>query len=270
MTVLSIGYDEGLEVTDLSVRYGGHRAVDHVSLAAPLARLTGLIGPNGAGKTTLFNTCSGLLTPSGGEVCLFGEEVTRLPAVGRARRGLGRTFQKMQLFNSFSVRDNVQLGREAQFAASNPLRQLVGRPAERVLLRGVTDEAIELCGLGDVAGERAGALSTGQRRLTELARVIAGGYRVLLLDEPSSGLDPVETAAFARIVRRLVDERRVGILLVEHDMALVSAVCDYLYVIDFGRLIFEGAAPEVLHSPVVRAAYLGDEAGLDMVETKEY
>jgi ABC-type branched-subunit amino acid transport system ATPase component len=118
-----------------------------------------------------------------------------------------------------------------------------------------------LCGLGGVADQRAGVLSTGQRRLTELARAIAGGYRVLLLDEPSSGLDPAETEAFGRILRRLVDERHVGILLVEHDMALVTTVCDDVYVIDFGCLIFAGTPADAMRSPVVRAAYLGDEPG---------
>ena len=256
----------GLEVRDLSVRYGGNVAVAGVSLSAPMGRLTGLIGPNGAGKTTTFNACSGLLRPATGHVLLDGHDVTRLGPARRARRGLGRTFQRMELFTSMTVAENVALGREAGLGGSNPLRQFVASRQQRSSIRTATNEALELCGIGDLAGEPVEILSTGQRRLVELARVMAGGFRMLLLDEVSSGLDHAESEHLGTILRKLVDERGVGILLVEHDMVLVMAVCDYLYVLDFGKPIFEGSPAEVQASPIVRAAYLGSEEGLEAAE----
>ena len=253
----------GLEVRDLTVRYGGHLAVDGVTLSAPVGRLTGLIGPNGAGKTTIFNACSGLLRPSGGQVLLFDEDVTRRSSAARARRGLGRTFQRMELFNSMTVIENIALGREAGLAGSNPLRQLTGSRKERQSVGRAVDEALEICGLTDLGRRPAGALSTGQRRLVELARAYAGDYRMLLLDEPSSGLDRAESERFGEILRRIVAERGIGILLVEHDMALVMNICEYLFVLDFGCLIFEGTPAETRSSALVRSAYLGeDEAEL--------
>jgi ABC-type branched-subunit amino acid transport system ATPase component len=252
--------EPGLDIVGLTVRFGGHVAVDDVSLSAPLARLTGLIGPNGAGKTTIFNACSGLKQPTHGQILLFGADATALAPAARAQRGLGRTFQRMELFGSMTVAENVALGREAGLARSHPWRQLVCTGGERSLLRAVTEEAMEISGITAIAGQAARALSTGQRRLVELARAIAGGYRMLLLDEPSSGLDATETIEFGRILRRLIEQKDVGILLVEHDMSLVMSVCDHLYVLDFGCLIFEGTPAETMASPAVRAAYLGSQA----------
>ena len=155
----------GLTVEDLTIRYGGNVAVADLSLTAPLGRVTGLIGPNGAGKTTTFNACSGLLRPSAGRVSLFGTDVTNLAPPARARLGLGRTFQRMELFDSLTVAQNVRLGREAAMAGRNPLRQLISTAADRRAIAGAVTEAIELCGIGELAGLRAGSLSTGQRRL---------------------------------------------------------------------------------------------------------
>src|SRR3989440_5091405 len=155
----------GLEVRSLSVRYGGHLAVDGVDLTAPVGRLTGLIGPNGAGKTTIFNACSGLLRPSDGRVLLFGEDVTRRSPAARARRGLGRTFQRMELFGSMTVAENITVGREAGLAGSNPLRQLTGGRRGRRPGEAAAEGALEGCGIGDLADRPARALSTGQRRL---------------------------------------------------------------------------------------------------------
>jgi ABC-type branched-subunit amino acid transport system ATPase component len=247
----------GLDIVDLSVRYEGHLAVNGVSLSAPMGRLTGLIGPNGAGKTTIFNACGGLLRPSGGRVVLFGTDVTRLSAAARARRGLGRTFQRMELFTSMTVAENVALGPEARLAGSNPLWQQISTRRQRARVRTATEEALEVCDIGELADSTVERLPTGQRRLVELARVHAGGYQLLLLDEPSSGLDPAESRHLGAILRDLVSGRGAGILLVEHDMALAMSICDYLYVLDFGRLIFEGTPEAAQASPVVRAAYLG-------------
>jgi ABC-type branched-subunit amino acid transport system ATPase component len=254
----------GLEIADLTVRYGGQLAVDMVTLSAPLGCLTGLIGPNGAGKTTTFNACSGLLRPNTGRVVLFGRDVTRLGPAARARRGLGRTFQRMELFTSMTVAENVALAREARFAGSNPVWQQISSPRQRATVRAATKDALEVCGITNLAGETVGVLSTGQRRLVELARVCAGGFKMLLLDEPSSGLDHAESERFGAILRSLVEGQGIGILLVEHDMPLVMSVCDYLYVLDFGEMIFQGTPAETQASPIVRAAYLGAEEVVEM------
>ncbi|GAA0634537.1 hypothetical protein GCM10009547_43240 [Sporichthya brevicatena] len=257
---------EGLEARNLVMRFGGLVAVDGMSLQAPRGRLTGLIGPNGAGKTTTFNMCSGLARPTSGTVLFDGSDVTHEPPHARALRGLGRTFQRMELFDSLTVRENLDLGREAGLAGGSPWRLVVSRPRDAADIRRRTERAAEVCGIVDLLDRVPADLSTGQRRLVELARVVAGEFSVLLLDEPSSGLDGRETTEFGAILRRLIVERSLGILLVEHDMALVMSVCDYLYVLDFGRPIFEGTPAEVAASDVVRAAYLGADGAADALE----
>ena len=247
----------GLVVSEVTVRYGGHTAVDRVNLTAPPGRITGLIGPNGAGKTSLFNACSGLVPVAGGSVELDGHDLTHVPPAVRAQRGLGRTYQRMELFDSLTVRENVALAHEAGLAGSNPLRHLLPRPGDRAEVDERVDAALVQCGIEDLAGQKAGNLTTGQGRLLELARVLAADFRILLLDEPSSGLDTGETERFGQVLREVIADRGLGILIVEHDMALVMALCDYIYVLDFGALIFEGSPADVLGSPAVRAAYLG-------------
>lgn len=252
--------DTGLQVSDLTVRFGGNVAVDHASFAAPIRQVTGLIGPNGAGKTTAFNACSGLLRPSSGQVRLSDNDITGRSPAARAQLGLGRTFQATDLFDALTVEQNIALGREARLARSNPVKQLVASRSERTAVRQATEEVLELCGLGDLRSEPAGSLSTGERRLVDLGRVLAGGFSMLLLDEPSSGLDTAETEWFGEIVAGVVVERGCGVLLVEHDMALVMGICAYLFVLDFGKMIYEGTPEQVRASDVVRAAYLGSEA----------
>jgi ABC-type branched-subunit amino acid transport system ATPase component/branched-subunit amino acid ABC-type transport system permease component len=248
---------KGLAVRDLSVRFGGVKAVDGVDLMAPTGVITGLVGPNGAGKTTTFNACSGLNRPSSGQVFLHGVDVSRESPAQRARQGLGRTFQRPELFNSLTVRENVAIGREAAIAGANPLAQVFGSRQAGRLVSSATDAALALTGTSRIADTQVGVLPIGQRRLVELARVLAGPFDLLLLDEPSSGLDHRETEAFGRVLRAVVLERQYGILLVEHDMTLVREVCDYVYVLDFGSLIFEGTPEEMHESDQVRAAYLG-------------
>jgi ABC-type branched-subunit amino acid transport system ATPase component/branched-subunit amino acid ABC-type transport system permease component len=264
--------EEGLEVSDLFVKFGGVTAVNHVDMFARHGRITGLIGPNGAGKTTTFNACSGLLRPTAGRVALYGRDVSHLSAAARGRAGLGRTFQRMELFNSLTVLENVGLGSEAALAGARPDRQIRASRAERRQTARASATAIEITGIGDIAKMQVGLLSTGQRRLVELARCLAGSYEMLLLDEPSSGLNPQETAQFGEVLRRVVRERNVGLLLVEHDMSLVMTLCDYIYVLDFGNLLFEGTSAEVRNSDVVREAYLGStelEADLPTPSTVE-
>lgn len=247
----------GLEVQGLRITYGGIVAVDQVTLRAPIGQITGLIGPNGAGKTTTFDACSGLVRPHAGAILLDGRDITQLNIARRGQLGLGRTFQVMQLGDSLSVAENVALGAEAAVAGSSVRGQLVARRSERKRALADVAEALALCGISELADVPAGALSTGERRLVELARCVAGKFHVLLLDEPSSGLDAVETARFAATLRRLVEERGCGVLLVEHDMSLVLSVSQHVYVLDFGKLLFQGTPPELVESAIVRKAYLG-------------
>jgi ABC-type branched-subunit amino acid transport system ATPase component/branched-subunit amino acid ABC-type transport system permease component len=250
---------DGLDLAHVTVRFGGHVAVNDVSLDAPLGRITGLIGPNGAGKTTLFNVASGLVRSAGGTLRLHGADMAGLDPAARARHGLGRTFQKMELFDSLTAWENVSLGREAGQAGRRPWRHVAENRSDRYGRGAAVEHAMALAGIAELAHRPVAALSTGQRRLVELARCLGGDFDVLLLDEPSSGLDGAETERFGEILTRVVAERGVGILLVEHDMALVMNVCDYVHVLDFGTKIFEGTTAEVSSSDEVRAAYLGTE-----------
>jgi ABC-type branched-subunit amino acid transport system ATPase component len=260
---VSLGSDaarvDGLVVEDLVVRFGGLTAVAGVSLRVEPGRTVGLIGPNGAGKTTTFNACSGLVRPAAGRITLFGQDVSRHDPASRARAGLGRTFQRMELYDRLTVRDNVAMGLEAKLAGSRIFGAFMSTAAERRQVADAADRALERCGIVHLASRRAGALASGQRRLVELARALAGDFRILLLDEPSSGLDPGETNAFADVLGAVVQDDGLGLLLVEHDMSLVRAVCEYTYVLDFGQLVHEGPTSDALASPIVRAAYLGEE-----------
>jgi ABC-type branched-subunit amino acid transport system ATPase component/branched-subunit amino acid ABC-type transport system permease component len=251
------GGERGLEVSDLTVRYGGSLAVADLTLVAPIGQITGLIGPNGAGKTTTFNAISGLVRPATGTVRLKSSDITRLDVSGRARRGVGRTFQTMQLADALTVADNVMLGYEAGQAGRSIRRHLWGGRADRNAAMSAVSQAMELCGIGALAEQQAGALSTGQRRLVELARCLAVRFDVLLLDEPSAGLDVAETARLGDLLLEVAASRGCGMLLVEHDMSLVLRVCTNIYVLDFGELICTGTPDEIRRSAVVKAAYLG-------------
>ncbi|MGH8973495.1 MAG: ATP-binding cassette domain-containing protein [Acidimicrobiia bacterium] len=253
------GGEAGLVARDIVVRFGGVVALDGFSLAVPPGRITGLIGPNGAGKTTMFNVCSGFQRPDQGDVLLDGVDVTREPPPTRARRGLARTFQQLSLFGSMTVRQNVALAAESREVSANPLSQLgvLSSRRRRAEVDGVVDELLELTGLSVVADRSAHALSTGQARLVELARALARKPGLLLLDEPASGLDPSESEAFGELLVGLVAEWGLGVLLVEHDMALALSVCEWIYVLEFGRPLVDGPAGFVADSPEVRAAYLG-------------
>ena len=250
----------GLAIADLSVRFGGLRAVDEATLSAPIGRITGLIGPNGAGKTTTFNAISGINRNHTGSITFHGEDIRRNPPPVRARRGLGRTFQRAELGDSLTVFDNVLLGAESGMAGTRVFGQLRAPRAEQLESVAAAHDALSRCGITHLANLQAGALSTGERRLVELARCLAGRFDLLLLDEPSSGLDRDETERFGQVLRSIVGERGCGILLVEHDMSLVMGICDYIYVLDFGRMIFEGTPTEVANSIEVRVAYLGTDS----------
>lgn len=253
---------DGLSVNGVVVRFGGLFALSGVSVQAPLGRITGLIGPNGAGKTTLFNVCCGFQVADEGTVALGGADISGLSPAGRSRLGLGRTFQRMELFSSLTVRENVELAAEAAHIGDDPLTQLGllgggGKTSKET--REIAAELLNETGLSPLADRLTGEISTGQGRLVELARALARGPRVLLLDEPSSGLDATESHEFAQLLVRLTRDRDLGILMVEHDMSVVLTICDWIYVLDFGRPLMNGAAAEVRASVEVRAAYLGEQ-----------
>ncbi|WP_329474796.1 ATP-binding cassette domain-containing protein [Kribbella sp. NBC_01484] len=249
--------DPGIEVVNVGIRFGGLIAVEALSLDAPAGKITGVIGPNGAGKTSTFDACSGFNRKITGRIRLFGEDVTRYGPAARARRRLGRTFQTSELCDSLTVLENIAMGYEAGRGGINPLRQLLAKPDTAKMTRDRALWALHLCGLADLATVNASDLSTGQRRLVELARCLAGDFEFLLLDEPSAGLDADETEKFGSILLEIVRETGLGILLIEHDMSLVMRVCSRIYVMDSGKLIFEGMPSAVADSEVVRVAYLG-------------
>ncbi|MBA2281961.1 MAG: ABC transporter ATP-binding protein [Acidimicrobiia bacterium] len=241
----------------MSVRFGGLLAVDAASIEVDRGEIVGLIGPNGAGKTTIFAALWGLLPLASGSVMLDGHDVTSWSPARRARSGLARTFQRLELFGSMTVRENLRYGTEARALGERPWRLLGGGRHQDLDL---AEEILDLLELGPVADRSAGELPVGIGRLIEFGRALASRPNLLLLDEPSSGLDPAETVAFVGQIRRAVERFGCGVLLIEHDMSLVIGVCERLQVIDFGRLVSEGPTAEVVVDPRVQAAYLGSEA----------
>ncbi len=237
-----------LEVTKVSVAFGGAQVLSDVSLTVAAGGVTGLIGPNGAGKTTLFNVVSGLLAPRSGRVKIDGHDVTKAGPAARARRGLARTYQRLELFTSLSVRDNIQVAGEIRNTWSRRGRIDVGRETDRI---------IELVGLGDVAAREVSELPTGRARVVEVARALMTQPKVLLLDEPASGQTEQETEAFARLLGQLVEERDLAICLVEHDVGLVMGTCQHIHVLDYGEIIASGSPEQVKVDPLVVNAYLG-------------
>jgi ABC-type branched-subunit amino acid transport system ATPase component len=199
-----------------------------------------------------------LVKPRGGEIALGGVGLDRLSPAKRARLGLGRTFQQMDLYDSFDVLGNVSLGWETRIVGGSLLREFYATPAQKHETESRAREALQVCDLSPFAERAVGELPTGLRRRVELARVFAGGYKFLLLDEPSSGLNDAETQRFGQLLLDVAfGPAGCGVLLVEHDMALVLEVCSFIYVMDFGKLIFAGTPEEVTASSAVQAAYLG-------------
>jgi branched-chain amino acid transport system ATP-binding protein len=237
-----------LETREVTVRFGGNAAVEHASFTVEQGMITGLIGPNGAGKTTCFNTITGLQRPTSGSVWLDGRDITGLAPARRAHLGMARTFQRLELFLSLSVRDNVRVAGDI-LRASTRRRVDVDREAVRVL---------ELTGLQDVADLNVAEIPTGRARVVEVARALMTQPRLLLLDEPASGQTDQETEAFAAMLTELA-EGGLGICLVEHDLPLVMRLCTTIHVLDYGRVIASGTPREIQESPEVVAAYIGTE-----------
>ena len=241
-----------LEADRITVRFGGKRALDDASIEVEPGRITGLIGPNGAGKTTLFNVITGLLAPDSGRVRLGGKDVTRSSPHRRARHGLARTFQRLELFTSLSVRDNIRVAGDIRNAWGLGGNVHAADEAERV---------IELTSLGAIADREVSEVPTGQARVVELARALMTRPSVLLLDEPASGQTEQETEAFGALLRRLAGDG-LGICLVEHDMTLVMDVCEEIHVLDYGRTIAVGTPDQIRQDPNVVDAYLGTPEGV--------
>jgi branched-chain amino acid transport system ATP-binding protein len=230
-----------LAVEEVSIHFGGVAALSGVSLRAEAGAVTGLIGPNGAGKTTLFNVITGLQRPNSGSVTLAGTDVTRTRTYRRARLGMARTFQRLELFSTLSAADNVRVGLEAGERRTPPSAAL---------------GLLERVGLGDEAAAPVSSLPTGSARLVELARALSTDPKVLLLDEPFSGLDEHESATLGRLLTALAAEGR-AILLVEHDTDLVLEICSTVHVLDFGQVIASGPPDAIRRDPAVQEAYLG-------------
>lgn len=237
-----------LETIGVKVRFGGNIALDDVSISVEAGSVTGLIGPNGAGKTTLFNTITGLQPLTAGQIIFNDKDVTKEPPHKRTRMGLARTFQRLELFTTLSVRDNVRVAGE--------IRNRWSLRTPKMDVNAETDRVISLVGLNDVVDREVGEIPTGKARVVELARALMIHPTLVLLDEPASGQTEEETEQFGQLLRDLAGEG-LGICLVEHDMALVMQVCETIHVLDFGRMIASGSAESVRNNPTVIDAYLG-------------
>jgi branched-chain amino acid transport system ATP-binding protein len=243
-----------LRAEDVQVSFGGVRALNDASIEANAGEVTGLIGPNGAGKTTLFNVLTGLQKPDRGRVLMDGRDITGLRPWARGSLGIGRTFQRLELFGSLTTLENILVPLEART-----------RPGRRKGCRAAATAVLERVGIEAYSHKRADTLPTGIGRLLELARAMASDPKVLLLDEGSAGLDAEESRNFGQLIEHLAQDG-VAVLLVEHDMELVMAVCQHIHVLDFGVVIATGSPAEVASNPRVQAAYLGAEnLGIDAV-----
>jgi branched-chain amino acid transport system ATP-binding protein len=246
-----------LEARDISKRFGGITALSRISLSVDEGEAVGLVGPNGAGKTTLFNCLLGLLRPDTGTVVFDGHNLAGMPIFRRARLGIGRTFQRLELFTEMTTREHLLVAERARHRTGSLWRDLINKGGPSAEESARVDEMLELLGIGDVANAPAEALSLGHGRVVELGRALMTEPRLLLLDEPSSGLDRTETAALAMVLDRIRAERGTAVLLVEHDLELVQRAVNRLYVLDFGELIAEGETVAVMSDAGVRKAYLG-------------
>jgi branched-chain amino acid transport system ATP-binding protein len=236
-----------LEVSAVTVKFGGITAVNDAFVEAEAGTITGLIGPNGAGKTTLFNVITGLQPPTRGRVRFKGQDVTKSTVDHRAKMGMARTFQRLEAFGSLTVRENIQVAREIHAGAR---KWFSFRKDPKI------DQLVEAVGLERYVDQRADSVPTGVARLLEMARALAIEPELLLLDEPSSGLDEAETEGFGVLLTQLARDGR-AILMVEHDMDLVMGVCDVIHVLEFGKVIASGTPAEIRANRTVQAAYLG-------------
>jgi branched-chain amino acid transport system ATP-binding protein len=248
-----------LEATDITVRFGGLVAVKNVSFTIPEGVIVSLIGPNGAGKTTFFNVLTGLYRPASGSVMLGDRDITGLSPHTIASIGLGRTFQNIRLFGLMTAAENVMVAMHSHTTSN--IFQIVGRTRhakrEERESRAFAQEMLDFVGVGRHSDEYARNLSYGDQRRLEVARALALRPKVLLLDEPTAGMNPQESAVFVDFVRRVRDEQKVSVLLIEHDMSVVMRVSERITVLDQGEKIAEGGPDDIRNNPRVVEAYLG-------------
>ncbi|HIV97287.1 MAG TPA: ABC transporter ATP-binding protein [Candidatus Agathobaculum stercoravium] len=249
-----------LEVTSLGISFGGLRAVDELSMKIEKGGLVGLIGPNGAGKTTVFNMLTGVYRPTDGGIRLDGQNLIGKKPHEICKLGVARTFQNIRLFSGLTVLDNVKTGLHNEITYSLA-ESLFHVGSYRKKERAMNERAMELLsvfGLESVADYKASNLPYGKQRKLEIARALATDPKLLLLDEPAAGMNPNETGELMETIELVRKKFGVTVLLIEHDMKLVSGICEYLYVLNFGRLLAEGTPAEVLKNPEVVTAYLGE------------
>ena len=257
-----------LEIRDMGIRFGGLVALDGVTVTVPEWEIVGLIGPNGAGKTTLFNCITGLYTPDAGSVAYRARDVSDLPTHRRVSLGIGRTFQNIGLLRGLTVLENCLVAQHARIGYGT-LGGLFGSPrsfAEERRLKANAMEVLEFFGLSHLAGSHLDGLSYGTLKLVEIATVMATDPDVVLLDEPSSGMGPDEAHALGERLLQLRQTLNITMLMIEHHVPLVVGVCDYVYVLNFGRVLAEGKPKEVQNHPEVIAAYLGGEVEGEQTE----
>jgi branched-chain amino acid transport system ATP-binding protein len=251
-----------LEVADVSIRFGGLQALDAVDIDVGEWEIVGLIGPNGAGKTTFFNCLTGIYKPDRGRVRYRGQDVSKLPTYRRAAMGLGRTWQNLGVIRTLTVLENVLTAQHAH-VRYGALSGMLGSPGSFTAeseLRLNAEEILDFLGLLPVAREPVGALPYGTQKLCDLAMALATDPDTLLLDEPSSGMGPDEAHQLGETLRFLRDSLNLTILMIEHHVPLVVGLCDYVYVLNFGKLLAKGEPAEIQKHPEVIAAYLGGEA----------
>ncbi len=251
-----------LQATDLGISFGGLKAVDNFNVTVKKNQIYGLIGPNGAGKTTVFNLLTGVYKPTAGEIFLCGEPITGESPVQINRKGVARTFQNIRLFNNMSVIRNVLVGlhNQEQYRC-NFFESVLRLPRHFKAEKAMRDRAKELLRVFDLEKERnqlASNLPYGKQRKLEIARALATNPKLLLLDEPAAGMNPNETEELMQTIRFVRDRFDMTILLIEHDMRLVSGICEELTVLNFGTTLAQGGVSEVLNDPAVVRAYLGD------------
>src|SRR5439155_9230814 len=249
-----------LEARKVSVRFGGVAALTDIDVAFAAGEVCGLIGPNGAGKTTLFDTLSGVRTPSSGAIHFDDRDVTRRSPTWRSRNGIRRTFQRQQTFGWLSVEENLLVALEWRGGGGGLFADLVRLPARTAkegARRERVAEVLEVCGVADVRSEPAGKLPIGRARMVEMARAIVDPPRVLLLDEPTPGLEDAEVEHLGKTIQRVRREEGCGVVLVEHDVGFVMRQCDRIVVLNLGRVIADGPPQEIRNDAAVGAAYLG-------------
>ena len=249
-----------LEVKNLSISFGGLRAVDDFNIEIKKGCLYGLIGPNGAGKTTVFNLLTGVYKPNEGVIKLDGKDITSLKTIDINHEGIARTFQNIRLFKELTVAENVKVGLHNHLKY-NTLAGILRLPSYRKIEKEMTEQAMELLKVFDLDSEAdtlAANLPYGKQRKLEIARALATKPKLLLLDEPAAGMNPNETLELMDTIRFVRDNFDMTILLIEHDMKLVSGICEELTVLNFGRVLCQGKTSDVLNNPEVIKAYLGE------------